>query len=354
MLSVLATTILVVPLILALLAAVAPPKAVRLRPVLLPGITAQLAVAAIAAFPDTLTGYLLGGGNPGKELGSEETAALFAPGGGLGLPIEPTLAALITALGAAIAFGRVRGWLFALPWLCLAAAAWATGQAAASSQVIIDANTATSPIRYEQVIEQFKGHWQGMSRLAGTLYFAFLLSWIFVTLKQARESRFGQRALRSMRGVFAAGTGATAAIASVAFFFGFEVAETLSVGSELEPSQALTPQVLQSIAIAVFPLQIIAVCLALVHLVRLRPLPAGAALASAWALRAIAECYAEVQVQLPDVGTLSYFIDTQLGIARAQQHLVYATAISLTLAIGNSLGAGRFTRRRSSRPSTAA
>ncbi|MAW60825.1 MAG: hypothetical protein CMJ94_08325 [Planctomycetes bacterium] len=121
MLDLLITLIAVAPVIMALLAAVAPPKAAWIRPALLPAVLLQLALAVALSYRQFFFGYLFAG-EPPRALSSEEVQAFTNATAGLGLPITLALAAAITALASAVAFARARRLRLALPWLTLAAA----------------------------------------------------------------------------------------------------------------------------------------------------------------------------------------------------------------------------------------
>jgi hypothetical protein len=113
------TLVAVVPVVLALLAAVAPPKSEWIRPVLLPSVLMQLALAATLGASQFLFGFLFGGVPP-RELSSAEFQELTGATSGFGLPFTLALAATLTAVAAAVAFGRAKNWKHATPWVAIA------------------------------------------------------------------------------------------------------------------------------------------------------------------------------------------------------------------------------------------
>lgn len=113
------TLVAVVPVVLALLAAVAPPKSDWIRPVLLPSVLMQLALATTLGVRQFLFGFLFGGVPP-RELSSAEFHELTGATSGLGLPFTLALAAALTAAAAAVAFGRAKAWKHATPWVAIA------------------------------------------------------------------------------------------------------------------------------------------------------------------------------------------------------------------------------------------
>lgn len=113
------TLVAVVPVVLALLAAVAPPKAEWIRPALLPSVLVQLALAATLGVRQFLFGFLFGG-IPPRELSSEEFQALTGATSGLGLPFTLAFAAALTATATAVAFARSKSLKQASPWIAIA------------------------------------------------------------------------------------------------------------------------------------------------------------------------------------------------------------------------------------------
>ena len=113
------TLVAVVPVVLGLLAAVAPPKSEWIRPVLLPSVLMQLALAATLGVRQFLFGFLFSGVPP-RELSSAEFQELTGATSGLGLPFTLALAAALTAAAAAVAFGRAKNWKHATPWAAIA------------------------------------------------------------------------------------------------------------------------------------------------------------------------------------------------------------------------------------------
>lgn len=131
MLDLLITLIAVAPVIMALLAAVAPPKAAWIRPALLPAVLLQLALTAALSVRHYLFGTLFGG-VPSRALTSEEVHAFTNATTGLGLPATAALLASVTAAASAVAFLRHKGWRHALPWALISAACAAVDRAHAS------------------------------------------------------------------------------------------------------------------------------------------------------------------------------------------------------------------------------
>lgn len=120
MLDLLITLIAVAPVVMALLAAVAPPKAAWIRPALLPAVLCQLLLATVLSFCHFFFGYLFAG-EPPRVLTSEEMQAFTNATTGLGIPFTLAMAAAITSLASAVAFARARRARLALPWTALAA-----------------------------------------------------------------------------------------------------------------------------------------------------------------------------------------------------------------------------------------
>lgn len=118
MLDLMLTVLAVGPMVLALLAAVAPPKAAWIRPALLPAVLMQLVLAGALAVNQFLFGFLAGGEAP-RALTEAEIQTYIQSTVGFGLPLTMAGFAGITALAAGVAFARTRGAKQGLPWLAV-------------------------------------------------------------------------------------------------------------------------------------------------------------------------------------------------------------------------------------------
>lgn len=149
------TLIAVVPVVMALLAAVAPPKAAWIRPALLPAVLLQLALSGALATHQFLFGYLVGG-EPPRVLTEAEVLRFIHSTTGLGLPFSLAFFAGLTALAAMVAFARERGPKPTLPWLALALGAFLTDRALVSVVQVIAEQPQGASVDLVQLIDALR------------------------------------------------------------------------------------------------------------------------------------------------------------------------------------------------------
>lgn len=153
--NLLITLVAVVPVVMALLAAVAPPRAAWIRPALLPAVLLQLALAGALATHQFLFGYLAGG-EPPRVLTEAEVLRFIQSTIGLGLPFSFAFFAGMTALAAMVAFARERGPKPILPWLALALGAFLTDRALVSVVQVIAEQPQRTSVDLMQLIESMR------------------------------------------------------------------------------------------------------------------------------------------------------------------------------------------------------
>jgi hypothetical protein len=135
------TLVAVVPVVLALLAAVAPPRSEWIRPVLLPCVLAQLALAAALGIRPFLFGFLFGGVPP-RILSSEEVQSFTGAITGFGLPFGLAFFAALTAAASAVAFSRSKNLKHGFGWIAIAIGAFCVDRA----QAAVVATVANEPL----------------------------------------------------------------------------------------------------------------------------------------------------------------------------------------------------------------
>ena len=131
MADLLITLVALVPVVLALLAAVAPPKSAWIRPVLLPSVLMQLTLAAALGIRPFLFGFLFGGVPP-RTLTSEEVQSFTGAITGLGLPFGLAFFAALTAAASAVAFSRSKSLRHGFGWAAIAVGAFCVDRAHAA------------------------------------------------------------------------------------------------------------------------------------------------------------------------------------------------------------------------------
>lgn len=149
------TLIAVAPVVMALLAAVAPPKAAWIRPALLPAVLLQLALAAALATRQFLFGYLVGG-EPPRALTEAEVLTAINSTTGLGLPFSLAFFAGLTALAAMVAFARERGLKQAVPWAMLAIGAFLVDRTLVSIVQVIAEQPQGASVDLVQLIDAMR------------------------------------------------------------------------------------------------------------------------------------------------------------------------------------------------------
>lgn len=173
------TLIVAGPVVVALLAAVAPARAEALRPILLPAVVAELTLAALLGLRGILRGFLLSGAEPGRPLGADEIADLMRTTTGLGLPVDPAAAGALVAVVALVAFARVGGWREALPWLPLAAACALVSRARGLHLALYDRAPIGGALPPETVLDTVRSE-QILQLLAGSALLLFVAAWLAV------------------------------------------------------------------------------------------------------------------------------------------------------------------------------
>jgi hypothetical protein len=178
-----------IPALLAVLAAVAPAKSTRLRPLLLPGVLICLLLAAVDMGPFLYLGYSLSGGAMTAQSIPLVMATGLVAGAASGL-------AALTCLFAALAYARSDGWRTAAAWLPLGAACLILSRGiAAMFSVFLEDPASSTP---ETITNILSAAWQDRPTwILGCLLVFLLLRFIW-TPSLPKATKFGSMLLPTL------------------------------------------------------------------------------------------------------------------------------------------------------------
>lgn len=229
------TLVAIVPIVLALLAAVAPAKSAWIRPALLPCVLMQLTLAAALGIRPFLFGYLFGGVPP-RTLTSEEVQSFTGAITGFGLPFGLAFFAALTAAASAVAFSRSKNRKHGFGWAALAFGAFCVDRAHGAVVATVSNEPLESGIDTTALVETVDAAWiPWLIPAAIGFLAAFPLMMWAGWWTRARWSGY------ALPGLMALGIGMSAATTAISFSTGVQLGEfTDSVG---EKTDAITPDI---------------------------------------------------------------------------------------------------------------
>jgi hypothetical protein len=235
MADLLITLVALVPVVLALLAAVAPAKSAWIRPALMPSVLMQLTLAAALGIRPFLFGYLFGGVPP-RTLGSEEIQGFTGAITGLGLPFGLAFFAALTAAASAVASSRSKSLKHGFGWAAIAVGAFCVDRAHAAVVATVANEPLESGIDTAALVDTVDAAWMPWLIPAAIAFLAAfpLMMWVGWWTRE-RWSGY------ALPGLMALGVGLSVGITAVSFSTGVQLGEfTEPIGGKTD---AITPDI---------------------------------------------------------------------------------------------------------------